>query len=112
MSANYGDTTFTVFYPLNIQKKGQKFTGVTDGGSFVNAASSFHPGGANFAFCDGSVRFIKDTVASWTLDPNTGYPTGTSLTGNGWTTGTGYSPGVYQALGSINGGEVISADAY
>jgi prepilin-type N-terminal cleavage/methylation domain-containing protein/prepilin-type processing-associated H-X9-DG protein len=114
LSANYGDTAFTVFYPLNPQKLSRQFTGVTDGGAFVNAASSFHPGGANFAMCDGSVRFLKDTIATWTLDPATGYPQGTGLTGNGWTTNAaaGFNPGVYQALGSINGGEVISADAY
>ena len=112
MSANYGDTTFTVFYPLNIQKKNQNFTGLTDGGSFVNAASSFHPGGADFAFCDGSVRFLKDTISTWALNPTTGYPNGATPTCNGWTTTTGFAPGVYQALGSINGGEVISSDAY
>jgi prepilin-type N-terminal cleavage/methylation domain-containing protein/prepilin-type processing-associated H-X9-DG protein len=112
MSANYGDTTFTAFYPINIQKKNQNYPSVTDGGTFVNAASSFHPGGADFAFCDGSVRFLKDSISSWSLNPATGYPTGTNLTANGWVTAAGYSPGVYQALSSINGGEVVSADAY
>jgi prepilin-type processing-associated H-X9-DG protein len=33
------------------------------GDDFVLSASSFHPGGANFAFIDGSVRFIKDSDA-------------------------------------------------
>jgi len=50
----------------------------------VVTASSRHPGGANIAFCDGSVKFIKSTV--------------------NYTT--------WQALGTRNGGEVISADAY
>jgi len=45
---------------------------------------SLHPGGVNFLFGDGSVKFIKQTI-----NLNT-----------------------YQALGSRNLGEVISADAY
>jgi prepilin-type N-terminal cleavage/methylation domain-containing protein/prepilin-type processing-associated H-X9-DG protein len=112
MSANYGDTVFTTFYPPNIQKKKQNYPSVTDGGAFVNAASSFHPGGANFAFCDGSVHFLKDTISSWVLNPSTGYPVGATASGTGWTIATGFLPGVYQALGSINGGEVLSADNY
>lgn len=45
---------------------------------------SFHPGGANVLFGDGSVRFLKDTVAVTTL----------------------------RALVSCKGGEVVSADQY
>jgi prepilin-type N-terminal cleavage/methylation domain-containing protein/prepilin-type processing-associated H-X9-DG protein len=45
---------------------------------------SYHPGGVNVLFGDGGVRFVKSTV-------------------NGWT---------WRALGTINGGEVVSADAY
>ena len=112
MSANYGDTAFTTFYPINVQKRAQNFGSLTDGGAFVNSASSFHPGGANFAFCDGSVHFLKDTISSWTLDPTSGLPPGTSLTANGFVTSAGFNPGVYQALGSITGGEVLSADSY
>jgi prepilin-type N-terminal cleavage/methylation domain-containing protein/prepilin-type processing-associated H-X9-DG protein len=54
-----------------------------DGGCF-SAARSRHPGGVNCLFGDGSVRFVKNTVSAMT----------------------------WVQLGSINAGEVISADAY
>ncbi|MBX6312395.1 MAG: DUF1559 domain-containing protein [Isosphaeraceae bacterium] len=47
-------------------------------------ATSRHPGGVNILFCDGSVRFIKNSVAAST----------------------------WWALGTRAGGEVISADSY
>ena len=46
--------------------------------------SSKHPGGVNLLLGDGSVRFIKDTI----------------------------NPATWSALGSRNGGEIISADSY
>jgi prepilin-type processing-associated H-X9-DG protein len=46
--------------------------------------ASYHPGGANVAFADGSVRFLKNSINVQTL----------------W------------ALGTIAGGEVVSADQY
>jgi len=45
---------------------------------------SYHPGGVNILLGDGSVRFVKDSVD-----------------GRAW-----------RALGTVGGGEVISADAY
>ncbi len=48
------------------------------------AASSYHPGGVNAVFADGSVHFIKDTI----------------------------SPITWRALGTMAGGEVISSDQY
>jgi prepilin-type N-terminal cleavage/methylation domain-containing protein/prepilin-type processing-associated H-X9-DG protein len=55
--------------------------GVID--SFI-AASSFHHGGVNVLFMDGSVRFIKDTI----------------------------DQAIWLALGTRAGGEVVSADSY
>jgi len=46
--------------------------------------SSYHPGGANIAMCDGSVRFLKSTTALQVV----------------W------------SIGSRNGGEVVSSDSY
>ena len=45
---------------------------------------SHHPGGCNFVFVDGSVHFLKQTINMFT----------------------------YCALGSRNGGEVVSSDSY
>ncbi|WZO98931.1 DUF1559 domain-containing protein [Isosphaeraceae bacterium EP7] len=48
------------------------------------AARSYHPGGVNVSFCDGSVKFVKDTI----------------------------NPIVWRGVGSRAGGEILSADAY
>ena len=82
--------------------------------TFVESASSMHPGGANFAFCDGSVHFIKETIQSWGPYNNaTGDPVGFVYGGTCGENNIGTAiPGVYQALATRNGGEVISADAY
>jgi prepilin-type N-terminal cleavage/methylation domain-containing protein/prepilin-type processing-associated H-X9-DG protein len=52
-------------------------------GQYQNANSN-HPGGANFLFADGSTHFMKSSIAILT----------------------------YWALGTIAGGEIISADTY
>lgn len=54
-----------------------------DDGTFENV-NSRHPGGANVLFADGSVHFLKSTIAIKT----------------------------YWALGTKSGGEVISADSF
>jgi prepilin-type processing-associated H-X9-DG protein len=79
-------TADDVLAPLNPLKRGVQTSVDT---SFDNADNnpndrvrefaSLHPGGANFLFTDGSVRFVRDS-----LDFR-----------------------VYQALGSIQGGEVV-----
>jgi prepilin-type processing-associated H-X9-DG protein len=57
-----------------------------DGGPTYSsvASRSYHPGGVNVLFGDGSVKFLKNTI--------------------NWQT--------WRALGTVGGGEVVSADSY
>jgi len=58
--------------------------GTNGGGAGMITATSNHPAGVNVCFTDGSVKFVKDSVAAQT----------------------------WWALGSRNQGEVVSADQY
>jgi prepilin-type processing-associated H-X9-DG protein len=84
-----GYTLFHTLVPPNSTLYPWRVCGFTclgcapEGSEFVNANSN-HPGGANFAFVDGSVKFIKSSIAM---------PT-------------------YWSVGSRNGGEVVSSDSY
>ena len=59
-------------------------SGVYTGLGMTNIPRSKHPGGVNTGMCDGSVRFVKNSV----------------------------NISIFQALSSSKGGEVISSDAY
>jgi len=113
------NTAFTTFYPINPFNKIQLDTRGADGtfgDNWVESASSFHPGGANFAFADGSVKFLRDTINSWPLPPaGQTSPTGVTLntsTGVYTLNSTQIQLGAYQKLSTRNGGEIVSADQY
>jgi prepilin-type N-terminal cleavage/methylation domain-containing protein/prepilin-type processing-associated H-X9-DG protein len=116
-SGNYGDTMFDTLYPINAWKK-LKDGAIADPPNSHNnstiwtvSVSSMHPGGANFCMADGSVRFLKETLASWPVaDKAGGLPPNVSISGNIYVV-TG-PLGVYQQLSTRNGGEVVSSDAF
>jgi len=90
---NYNGSSFGTTVPINwVTLRPTCADGATWGSTDWQCRYSYaskglkskHPGGVNALFCDGSVKFLKNTIA---------LPT-------------------YCALGSKNGGEVVSSDSY
>jgi prepilin-type N-terminal cleavage/methylation domain-containing protein/prepilin-type processing-associated H-X9-DG protein len=72
MPAAYADTEFS-----------SNFSGDNrDGWAFLSGFRSLHPGGCNFLFCDGSVRWVSQSI----------------------------QPAVYRGLSTYAGGEVVAVD--
>src|SRR5262249_39403295 len=110
-SGGVSDTLFTTLYPINPQKSTTSLDDFEH--AYRQATSSQHPGGSNFAFLDGSVRFIKETINCWKIDPATGLPPSISFDSTGLVhVAPNTTFGVYQALSTRNGGEVIDSSAF
>jgi prepilin-type N-terminal cleavage/methylation domain-containing protein/prepilin-type processing-associated H-X9-DG protein len=112
-SGTLSDSLCSTFWPLNPHRKIADLRIPSGFTAFITAFSSFHPGGANFVFCDGSVHFVKDTIDTWTFNAATGDPLGvTQPNGSSFVVAPGTRVGVYQMITSRAGGEVVSADQY
>jgi prepilin-type N-terminal cleavage/methylation domain-containing protein/prepilin-type processing-associated H-X9-DG protein len=94
-----GSSDASYLAPALVQAHCHMINTNSDSDSGLDDPSSFHPGGANILFSDGSVHFLR----SITNDLGT-YPNGA----------TRYTPSslVFQALGTRAGGEVVSADSF
>jgi len=94
-------TTGALSYPAAtlVQAHAHLLNTDTDPDGGLDDFSSRHPGGGNFAFADGSVRFLKTVLRDSGVRPD-----GRAL----------YSPSslIFQALATRDGGEVVSADSY
>ena len=94
-SGDWGSGLITTYYPPNAYKT------ISAGSHWAWqwSASSMHPGGVYILMGDGAVRFVKESVDSWPLDPVNANP-------------IALSPGIWQGLGTRNGGEIIDSGVY
>jgi prepilin-type N-terminal cleavage/methylation domain-containing protein/prepilin-type processing-associated H-X9-DG protein len=111
-----GDTLFSALYPINPHKVIKDGSlPFTDSLYWASSASSLHPGGANFAMLDGSVRFLKESINCWSIDPATNLPPGLTQGGNpvlySWNP-TVLRWGVFQKLATRKFDDLVSAGDY
>jgi prepilin-type N-terminal cleavage/methylation domain-containing protein/prepilin-type processing-associated H-X9-DG protein len=77
INGHYGNTLYNHYYSPN--QAGKWDCGNASHNKGLTAARSYHAGGVNVLLCDGSVRFVRDTI----------------------------QPATWRALGTRDGGEVV-----
>jgi len=93
-SGALGDSLFSASFPPNPSHRVLR----------AGAATSLHSGGVNIGLCDGSARFVKDTIETWSLDGQFRPLGSTQAPGGPWANVP--RPGVWQALATRDGGEI------
>ena len=114
-SGFWTDTFIDAYYPINASHKLLNFNDATGRDYIAMSLASFHPGGANVAFCDGSVRFLKESIDCWPIDPSTKVAIGVPFNADGTariSIDPGAKVGVLQKIATRNFGDAVSADAY
>jgi len=94
--AHFGDSLFAAMHPPNTFQRLRPSYKVAN--AWIDSAGSLHPGGLNVLMADGSVRFIKESIDSWKM-PYTRVELSIAK-----------RPGVWQALATRSGGEVMPGD--
>ena len=114
-SGYWTDTMVDAYYPINAAHKLLNLSDPTSRDYIAMSLASFHPGGADVAFCDGSVRFLKESIDCWPIDPATKVALGVPYNADGTgriTINPGAKVGVLQKLATRSLGDSVSADAY
>ena len=102
-SGGNGSSVSIAMWPINWKSE----LVVKQNNHMNSCVTSGHPGGAQVAMADGSVRFVKETISSWSINTESSVPGASQviLPDRGF---VNLPPaGVWQALATRNGGESV-----